>query len=597
MFACLYAPSLPADLVGLAREFSPRVEEHAPGLVTLDVGGLGRIFGDTQAIGEAIERSAAGRRLPVHVAVAATRTAAMLLARARRGLTIVPPGKEAAMLARLPVEALVALPQRQGGTGVGERAVGRSFRVGEPAVGRSFSPAAVETQAPRTQSRKLSSAASATSALIDTLSRWGIRTLGQLAALPPAPLSERLGQEGLAWQRLARGEDPAPLVPDLPEERFEETLELEWPVEGLEPLAFVLGRLCDALSARLERADRGVAVLHVRLQLVTRDVHARSVQLAAPIRDPRVLRTLVLLDLESHPPSAGIDRVTVAVDPAPGRIVQFSLLARALPQPEQMSTLVARLAALMGDAHVGAPRLVDSYRPGAFEMATFVPDERTGFSAQRARRAPRPGKGSGTVARVAESREPFASGSSVSGTNAPDNGHVAPHTGRLPQLTPAPPTVCSATRPSPDGREDISAASASSALNDRPGSETREPRAQSREMSSACSVLNGHGTCAIRRFRIPVPARVTFEDGRPVRVVTDRRGLTGGRVEACAGPWRTSGEWWRVPDARVETRPGSARLLVGWNRDEWDVALGDGAVYRVYRDRDRDRWFIDGIVD
>jgi hypothetical protein len=110
-------------------------------------------------------------------------------------------------------------------------------------------------------------------------------------------------------------------------------------------------------------------------------------------------------------------------------------------------------------------------------------------------------------------------------------------------------------------------------------------------------VLNGHGTCAIRRFRIPVPARVTFEDGRPVRVVTDRRGLTGGRVEACAGPWRTSGEWWRVPDARVETRPGSARLLVGWNRDEWDVALGDGAVYRVYRDRDRDRWFIDGIVD
>jgi hypothetical protein len=35
----------------------------------------------------------------------------------------------------------------------------------------------------------------------------------------------------------------------------------------------------------------------------------------------------------------------------------------------------------------------------------------------------------------------------------------------------------------------------------------------------------------------------------------------------------------------------------GWDRDEWDVALSDGAVYRVFRDRDRDRWFIDAIVD
>jgi len=34
-----------------------------------------------------------------------------------------------------------------------------------------------------------------------------------------------------------------------------------------------------------------------------------------------------------------------------------------------------------------------------------------------------------------------------------------------------------------------------------------------------------------------------------------------------------------------------------WNRDEWDVSLSDGAIYRVFRDRDHDRWFIDAIVD
>ena len=34
-----------------------------------------------------------------------------------------------------------------------------------------------------------------------------------------------------------------------------------------------------------------------------------------------------------------------------------------------------------------------------------------------------------------------------------------------------------------------------------------------------------------------------------------------------------------------------------WNRDEWDVALSDRGVYRIFRDRDTDTWFIDGIVD
>jgi hypothetical protein len=86
---------------------------------------------------------------------------------------------------------------------------------------------------------------------------------------------------------------------------------------------------------------------------------------------------------------------------------------------------------------------------------------------------------------------------------------------------------------------------------------------------------------ALRRCRQPVPARAVIEDGRPTRLTTDRRGFAGGRVLAATGPWRTSGDWW-------------AGL---WNRDEWDVALADGGVYRVFRDRDTDAWFVDAIVD
>ena len=195
-----------------------------------------------------------------------------------------------------------------------------------------------------------------------------MKTFAALAALPPGEVYERLGARGVFWQRVARGEDTTPLVPWVPEEPFEATLDLEWPIEGLEPLSFVLGRLLEPLAERLERADRGAAVLHTHLGLVSRDVHARTLQLPAPMRDPKTLRTLILLDLESNPPSAAIDRVRLLIEPTPARVLQWQLFERAQPSPEQVSTLLARLTALMGDTHVGSPRLVDSWKPGAFEM-------------------------------------------------------------------------------------------------------------------------------------------------------------------------------------------------------------------------------------
>jgi hypothetical protein len=82
---------------------------------------------------------------------------------------------------------------------------------------------------------------------------------------------------------------------------------------------------------------------------------------------------------------------------------------------------------------------------------------------------------------------------------------------------------------------------------------------------------------------------VAIERGRPVRVATDRRGVTGGAVMTALGPWRTSGHWWTDPPFLPD--PPS------WDRDEWDVAAADGGVYRIFRDRDTDRWFVDAIVD
>src|SRR6185437_2185633 len=52
-----------------------------------------------------------------------------------------------------------------------------------------------------------------------------------------------------------------------------------------------------------------------------------------------------------------------------------SLLDRALPTAESLSTLTARLSALVGESHCGSAVLVDSHEPGAFEMRRFALEE------------------------------------------------------------------------------------------------------------------------------------------------------------------------------------------------------------------------------
>src|SRR4030095_1286318 len=160
-----------------------------------------------------LRQTAADRGLRVRIAIAGTRTAARLLAHHRAGVTIVEAGNEAAALAALPLALLVRISHLNDPNG--------------------------------------SNDPNDSNDLLTTLRRWGLRTLGDLAALPADEVAARLGQTGVAWQRLARGEDPAPLVPSVPEERFEQALDLEWPIDGLEPLSFVLCRLMDPLFAHL----------------------------------------------------------------------------------------------------------------------------------------------------------------------------------------------------------------------------------------------------------------------------------------------------------------------------------------------------------
>jgi protein ImuB len=84
--------------------------------------------------------------------------------------------------------------------------------------------------------------------------------------------------------------------------------------------------------------------------------------------------------------------------------------------------------------------------------------------------------------------------------------------------------------------------------------------------------------------------RVRVHEGRPVHLLCDRPGIVGGTIMQASGPWRTSGAWWQAPVAITEGQ-------VPWDRDEWDIALADGTLYRLHVERAVGQWALDGLFD
>ena len=102
-----------------------------------------------------------------------------------------------------------------------------------------------------------------------------------------------------------------------------------------------------------------------------------------------------------------------------------------------------------------------------------------------------------------------------------------------------------------------------------------EPRESSEADVAAVSELQ----LALRLFRPALHARVRVVAAAPSQVVA---ASVHGKVIRCAGPWKTSGEWWAA---------------TSWNREEWDVALDDGALYRLYQETQSREWYVEGVYD
>ena len=496
-----------AALLDGAQSFSPRVEDTVADTVLLDLAGLERLFGAAAQIAPDLARRISELGLEANVAVAANADTAMHAARGFPGVTVIPAGKEAERLGDLPVDVLlVGVKSQESGVGSQRKA----------ATGENEERRALE--------------------VLETLDRWGVRNCRTLAALPEVALSERLGQEGLRLQRMARGTTERSLVVSQPPLSFEEAVELEYPVALLEPLAFLLNRLLEQLCARLSARALATNELRLRMELDTscreemldspqshRDTaeindlkiddcrlnnrkptsaprinaeerrsesirqssivnrqcfYARALHLPLPMLNPKTFLKLLQLELQAHPPGAPITKIWLTAEPVPPRATQTGLFLPLSPEPERLELTLARIAAVVGKDRAGSPEVLDTHRLENFCVRHFAPA------------APRQGM---------EVRE------------------------KLGPLT------------------------------------------------------------ALRLFRPPLRASVLMHAGAPVRIAAIQSDVRG-EIVWSAGPWRSSGEWWKE----------------AWAREEWDIILQNetgSALYRLYREPASGQWFVEGSYD
>jgi protein ImuB len=327
-----------AALLDLAWSISPRVEDTGTDTIAIDLAGLSSLFGSEHQIAHQLAKSISTIGLSPQIAVSSNLETAIHAAHGFRGITLIPPGEEAKQLGKLPIQAL-----------------GASMEV------------------------------------LETLALWGVHTCEALAALPILQLSERLGQEGVRLHQWARGEGVRPILLAEPGSVFEEELELEDPVEELDPLSFLLARLLGQLCTRLAARSLAICAIHLRLELdpcgrqdlqirngeLQRsnrvNAYGKTLTLPVPMRDSKVLLNLLRLQLQADPPAAPILKIAMAAEPARPRATQTGLFLPPSPVAEKLELTIARLARLVGEANLGSPELVDTHRPGEFRMERFLP--------------------------------------------------------------------------------------------------------------------------------------------------------------------------------------------------------------------------------
>ena len=311
-------------LLDAVESVSPVVEAGAPGCAWVDLAGLHRIYHGEEEITAELLRCVRRVGMEPAAGVAANKEIAHLAARCG-GVRVIEAGREREFLNWLPLDML---------------GLGKSDRGDD-----------LET----------------------TLARWGMRRLGELARLNPDAVGTRLGRRGVELVRLARGGSHAPMAPRRRAEFFVESVELEYGIELLEPLGFVMRAMLERLAERLSIRGMVAGDITLAFGMSGHRSFNRRIEVAAPSNEVRAILTLINLSLEAAPPEAAVESIRIEIAPRVPRPAQTDMFLPPSPAPDKLQTTIARLSALCGPGNVGMLSAENSHRPEATRLDPFAP--------------------------------------------------------------------------------------------------------------------------------------------------------------------------------------------------------------------------------
>lgn len=207
---------------------------------------------------------------------------------------------------------------------------------------------------------------------VPLLERTGIRTWGQLRALPRGGLSRRFGAELLAALDAAWGDRPEQYRWDTLPETFDLDLELACLATGANELMPAAGHLLRLLQHWLQARNRGVLGLELEWTLDLRRLDGVAlppkeqlpVRTARPTQEMSHLRRLVGEQLARATLAAPANHLRLrSLETVPWGGATASLLPQEQAEGERLHQLVERLSVRLGEGSVLVPRAQQDHRP------------------------------------------------------------------------------------------------------------------------------------------------------------------------------------------------------------------------------------------
>ncbi|MBV8172396.1 MAG: DNA polymerase Y family protein [Candidatus Eremiobacteraeota bacterium] len=206
----------------------------------------------------------------------------------------------------------------------------------------------------------------------------GLRTLGQLAALPAGPLALRFGERARRYRQLARGADDEPLQPRSVTAHYENRFAFDGAVDRLEPVLFALRGCLATVAARLAGCAQTCDRFDVALEFSAESVTV-PVLLAEPTASAETMFHLARIALESREMLESIAAIAVRVTPCGQAPPQLSLFdGSAASRKAAVAATIARLQAALGRDEVVTmvPAPARSRLPERMQQATPIQSPR-----------------------------------------------------------------------------------------------------------------------------------------------------------------------------------------------------------------------------